>query len=152
MPDPIAPARCPVSHGSSCREAPACSDALPPSGAERAAILVLRFIAAARDTGDACCWDAALDEAEAAFGERAGPLVVGTAAALIRRLHRKGGNIAFLPSPCRRLSPGEALMLRTLRARAHGPLGLEFSPVGDDVAALAVSIADAASPPTRRSA
>ena len=68
------PRRCPVSASaaSACPERSACpagpAAILPRDGAERAVILALRFVAAAAETGDAACFDAAFDGAEAAFG------------------------------------------------------------------------------------
>ena len=118
--------RCPIS-ARFCAASSDCPVALPPEGPERAALLVLRFLAAARDTGDACCWDAALDEAEAAFGQRLGPLVVGYAGALIRRLARADIDLAFLPPPCRRLSGGEALLLDTLRRDPSPPPAMAWA-------------------------
>lgn len=131
--------------GSACprhaRERPGCALAceergqagvpLPGDERERTVCLVLRFIAAGADTGDAACWDAAFDLAEAEFGPRDGALVVARAGALLRALHRDGIAVRFLPPPCRWLSAGEAVLVAALRARrggARGPVGLDASP------------------------
>jgi hypothetical protein len=109
---------------SGCPEASACraepGTLMPHQGAERAVMLALRFIAAAADTGDAACWDAALDGAEAAFGPRDGALLVARAAALLRAMRREGAGLDFLPPPCRRLSADEADLLGAFRARLQG--------------------------------
>ncbi len=120
------PRRCPVSASaaSACPERPACpagpAAVLPRDGAERAVILALRFVAAAAETGDAACFDAAFDGAEAAFGPRDGALLVARAAALVRALTRDEVDLRFLPPPCRALSPGEAHLLAALRLRVIG--------------------------------
>ncbi len=122
------PPRCPAAKArhAACPAAPACpaplADAalMPRGGAERAVMLALRFVAAADDTGDAACWDAAFERAEAEFGPRDGALLVARAAALLRALRRDGSDLRFLPPPCRRLSAGEAGLLAALRARLGG--------------------------------
>ena len=87
-------------------------------------MLVLRFVAAAAETGDAACYDAAFAEAEAAFGPREGALVVARAAALLRAAAREGVALASLPPPCRSLSTDEApgLLAATAGARRTGRL------------------------------
>ena len=123
------PRRCPAAGGRvpACPERPDCPAApaatLPRDGAERTVMLALRFVAAAADTGDAACFDAAFDGAEAAFGARDGALVVARAAALVRALKRDGAAWQFLPPPCRFLSPGEARLLAALRLRLSGARG-----------------------------
>lgn len=97
--------------------------AMPREGALRAVMLALRFVAAAAETGDAACWDAAFDRAEAEFGPRDGALLVARAGAMVRALDREGAGVRFLPPPCRRLSPGEADLLAGLRARLGGRSG-----------------------------
>ncbi len=119
----ICPATTAASH-SGCPAAPACGadpdTTMPRQDPERAVMLALRFVAAAADTGDAACWDAALDGAEAAFGPRDGALLVARAAALLRAGQREGTTLRFLPPPCRRLSGDEADLLGVLRARLQG--------------------------------
>lgn len=109
---------------SGCPATPACgadpAPVMPRQGPERAVMMALRFVAAAADTGDAACWDAALDGAEAAFGPRDGALLVARAAALLRAGRREGTVLRFLPPPCRRLSGDEAALLDVLRARLQG--------------------------------
>ena len=113
-----------------CAAAPACpahpADValMPRGGVERAVMLALRFVAAADDTGDAACWDAAFERAEDEFGPRDGALLVARAAALLRALRRDGSDLRFLPPPCRRLSAGEAELLAALRARFGEGRGL----------------------------
>lgn len=91
-------------------------DPMPSDATERALVLVLRCLAAAGETGDALCWDAAFDRAEQAFGPRDGTLVVARVAALHRSLARSGSAPYVLPLPCRRLSRGEADLLKLFRA------------------------------------
>lgn len=115
------PRRCPASactEGSGCPVDPGAAT-LPRDGVERAVMLALRFVAAAAETGDAACFDAAFEGAEAAFGPRDGALLVARAAALVRALKRDGVDFAFLP-PCRWLSPGETHLLAALRLRLSG--------------------------------
>ena len=83
-------------------------------------MLALRFVAAAAETGDAACFDAAFDGAEAAFGPRDGAYLVARAAALVRALRHEEAEVRFLPPPCRSLSPGEAHLLAALRLRLSG--------------------------------
>jgi hypothetical protein len=80
-------------------------------------MLALRFVAAAAETGDGACFDAAFAEAEAAFGFRDGALVVARAAALLRAAGREGIALALLPPACRALSRDEAGLLALLRDR-----------------------------------
>ncbi|WP_237477927.1 hypothetical protein [Lichenibacterium dinghuense] len=129
------PRGCPAASpgpGPSCPERPGCPAApgaalLPRDGAERAVMLALRYVAAAAETGDAACFDAAFDGAEAAFGPRDGALLVARAAALVRALRREaaaeGCGLHFLPPPCRHLSAGEAHLLLALRSRLSGERG-----------------------------
>ena len=112
-----APRRCPARTGARPVDPPA---AMPSEGPERAVMLALRFVAAAGDTGDAACFDAALDGAEAAFGPRDGALLVARAAALVRGFRREAADIRFLPPPCRFLSSGEANLLGALRLQLRG--------------------------------
>ena len=115
--------RCPftaVPAGASCpdRSCPADPQApLPRRGGLRAAMLALRFVAAAAETGDGACFDAAFAEAEAAFGVRDGALVVARAAALLRAARRDGVDLALLPPACRALSRDETRILTLLRDR-----------------------------------
>ncbi len=132
-----------------CRPASACAERfrcpadptaapLPRDGVERVVMLVLRFVAAAAETGDAACFDAAFDGAEAAFGSRDGALLVARAAALVRALRHEEAEVRFLPPPCRSLSSGEAHLLAALRRRLSG--GRDACPVelsGETRAALA---------------
>lgn len=116
------PRRCPASN---CSHVPGCpadpgAATLPRDGVERAVMLALRFVAAAAETGDAACFDAAFEGAEAAFGPRDGALLVARAAALVRALNRDEAGCEFLPPPCRWLSPGEAHLLAALRPRLTG--------------------------------
>lgn len=139
------PRRCPVSAAPArqpaCPERPACprdpGAVLPRDGVERAVMLALRFVAAAAETGDAACFDAAFDGAEAAFGPRDGALLVARAAALIRALRRDEGELHFLPPPCRYLSPGEAQLLVALRLRLSGQRGTGGTALSGACAALA---------------
>ncbi len=89
---------------------------MPSDAVERMLVEVLRCLAAAGETGDAICWDEALDRAEQVLGSRDGALVVARAAALHRSLAPSGSAPDFLPLPCRRLSGGEAELLTLLRA------------------------------------
>lgn len=145
------PRRCPVSaapaRAVACPERPACprdpGAVLPRDGVERAVMLALRFVAAAAETGDAACFDAAFDGAEAAFGPRDGALLVARAAALVRALRRDEADLCFLPPPCRCLSPGEANLLVALRLRVSGQremLGADLS------GATRAALADLAAP------
>ena len=122
-----APARrCPVTAapaGAACpdRSCPADPQApMPRQGRPRAVMLVLRFVAAAAETGDGACFDAAFAEAEAVFGPRDGALVVARAAALLRAARRDDIDLALLPPACRALSRGEAGLLAVLRERDGG--------------------------------
>ncbi len=143
------PRRCPAASGRSpaCPERPACpagpAATLPRDGAERVVILALRFVAAAAETGDAACFDAAFDGAEAAFGPRDGALLVARAAALLRALKRDEAEWHFLPPPCRALSPGEAHLLAALRRRMTGGRDAGTAPLSD---AARAALADLAVP------
>ena len=132
---------------SGCPEAPACGadpgTLMPRHGPERAVMLALRYVAAAADTGDAACWDAALDGAEAAYGPRDGALLVARAAALLRAGRREGTTLRFLPPPCRRLSGDEADLLGALRARLQGFDALSDSPLS---AGLRAALSDLVAP------
>ena len=90
---------------------------MPRQGGLRAVMLALRFVAAAAETGDGACFDAAFAEAEAAFGDRDGALLVARAAALVRAARRDGVALAVLPPGCRALSCDEAGLLAVLRNR-----------------------------------
>ena len=124
-----------------CRADPAAT--LPRQGPERALVLVLRFVAAAAETGDAACYDAAFAEAEAAFGPREGALVVARAAALLRAAAREGVALAPLPPPCRSLSTDEAGLLAAMRARRTG---LRLSHDTRLPQAMRLALADLAAP------
>lgn len=143
------PRRCPATpaRNQACPERPACpadpAATLPRDGAERAVMLALRFVAAAAETGDAACFDAAFDAAEAAFGPRDGALLVARAAALVRALRWDDAEPRFLPPPCRSLSPDEAHLLAALRPRLSG--GRDAGPDGLSAAARA-ALADLAVP------
>lgn len=145
------PRRCPISAApaaaSTCRERPACprdpGAVLPRDGVERAVMLALRFVAAAAETGDAACFDAAFDGAEAALGPRDGALLVARAAALIRALRRDEAELHFLPPPCRYLSPGEARLLAALRLRLAGRRGTDGAALSG---ACRAALADLAAP------
>ena len=118
----VPPRRCPAPV---CPERTGCpadptAATLPRDGVARAVMLALRFVAAAAETGDAACFDAAFDGAEAALGPRDGALLVARAAALVRALKREEAELRFLPPPCRYLSPGEAVLLAALRRRLSG--------------------------------
>lgn len=102
-------------------------DPMPSDAVERILVLVLRCLSAAGETGDAICWDEALDRAEQVFGPRDGTLVVARAAVLHRSLVRSGAAIDFLPLPCRRLSRGEADLLALLRATIGNQQRVEAS-------------------------
>ena len=94
--------------------------ALPREGPERALVLALRFVAAAAETGDAACFDAAFAEAEATFGPRDGALVVARSAALLRAARREGVALLLLLPPCRSLSADEADLVAALTALRSG--------------------------------
>ncbi len=141
---------CPVApppHHDACPEASVCradpGPLLPRDGPERIVLLTLRFVAAATETGDAACWDAALDGAEAAFGPRDGALLVARAAALLRAARREGADLRCLPPPCRRLSRDEADLLAALRSRLQGREG---GPVPRLSAGLRAALFDLAEP------
>lgn len=116
---------------------------LPRDGVDRTVMLALRFVAAAAETGDAACFDAAFDGAEAALGPRDGALLVARAATLVRALRREDSAARFLPPPCRHLSPGEAELLAALRLRSSG--GRLVADAGSSGATLA-ALADLAAP------
>lgn len=146
-----APARrCPLSAapaGASCPDRTCRADAaapMPRGGPDRAVMLALRFVAAAAETGDGACFEAAFAEAEAVFGLRGGALVVARAAALLRSARRDGIALALLPPACRALSRDEANLLAALRARAATGLA-PCLPAGLDpsVADLAAAWAEA---------
>ena len=102
-----------------CRAAPTGSgigEPMPSDAMERLLVTVLRCLSAARETGDAICWEEALDRAEQVFGPREGSLVVARAAALQRCLAGSDAVPHFLPLPCRRLSRGEADLLKLFQA------------------------------------
>ena len=118
--------RCPFTAapaGAACpdRSCPADPQApMPRQGKPRAVMLVLRFVAAAAETGDGACFDAAFAEAEAVFGPRDGALVVARAAALLRAARREEVDLALLPPACRALSRDESGLLAVLRNRDDG--------------------------------
>ncbi len=109
-------------------------------------MLALRFVAAAGETDDAACFDAAFAEAEAAFGPRAGALVVARCVALLRAADRAGTTIALLPPACRSLSRAEAELLACLdgRVRPTAAAAPEVAAAKRDLAAAL----DAADPDT----
>ena len=100
-------------------------DPMPSDAIERIFVLILRCLAAAHETGDANCWDEALDRAEQAFGPRDGTLVVARAAALHRSLARFGLAPHVLPLPCRRLSQDEGELLKLFRTSVGSPHRLD---------------------------
>ena len=128
------------------RAAPAA--ALPRGGAERALVLALRFVAAASETGDAACYEAAFAEAEAGFGPREGALVVARCAALLRAARREALPLALLAPPCRWLSPAEADILGRLGAARCGRTGVDGARLPGPVG---LALADLAGPVARRS-
>lgn len=147
--------RCPVTAapaGAACpdRSCPADPQTpMPRQGRARAVMLALRFVAAAAETGDGACFDAAFAEAEAAFGFRDGALVVARAAALLRAAGREGVDLALLPPACRALSRDEAGLLAVLRDRDGSllPLAEPCRPAGPRgmaraLADLAAALAD----------
>ena len=127
-----------------CRADPAVP--LPREGPERALVLALRFVAAARETGDAACFDAAFAEAEAAFGPRDGALLVARAVALLRAARREGVALVPLVPACRSLSADEAGLLAAVRALRTGrrPAGGDRLPP-----AMNFALADLADPVAR---
>ena len=134
--------RCPASDSSGCCPAAPVAT-LPRDGVERVVMLALRFVAAAAETGDAACFDAAFDGAEAAFGPRDGALLVARAAALVRALRHEEVEVRFLPPPCRVLSAGEARLLAALRPRLSG---LRDACPADLSGATRAALADLAAP------
>ncbi len=132
---------------------------MPRDGAERAVMLALRYVSAAAETGDAACFDAAFDGAEAAFGPRDGALLVARAAALVRALRRdeaggeadrdgadRDGALRFLPPACRFLSAGESRILRLLRSRLSGGRGADAEDASGLSAGASAALADLAAP------
>lgn len=92
--------------------------------ADRAEVLALsvsRFIAAGALTGDAACWDAAHDCAEALLGPVEGPHLVAAMAAVMRAIRAERlGEWRFMPATCCRLTPDEAALARAFGVARRG--------------------------------
>lgn len=96
--------------------------AFPGDPADVLALAIFRHIAAAYETGDAACWEAAHARAEADLTPSDAALVVARAATVVRVIRIDRPDFRFLPLPCRRLSGDEAALMRLLRASEPGPI------------------------------
>jgi hypothetical protein len=91
--------------------------------AESLAVSVARFIAAGAMTGEAACWDAAHDCAEAALGPVEGPRLVAAMASVMRGLRAERGEPwRFMPAPCRRVTGDEAALVAAIALARRAPL------------------------------
>lgn len=97
-----------------------------PDGFSAACLTIVRFVSAAYTTGDAACWEMALQFSDEALDAEHGPLLVARIATLIRILRRIGNReFVSLPATCNRLSVEEQrLMLAIDAARRKDQTGL----------------------------
>lgn len=98
-----------------------CSD-----GFSATCLTIVRFVSAAYTTGDAACWEAALQLSDKALDAEHGPLLVARLATLIRILRRTGKQEFFsLPATCNRMTVEEQRLMLTIgAARRKDQVGL----------------------------
>ena len=98
-----------------------CSD-----GFSAICLTIVRFVSAAYTTGDAACWEAALQLSDEALDAEHGPLLVARLTTLIRILRRSGKQeFVSLPATCNRMTVEEQRLMLTIEAaRRKNQVGL----------------------------
>jgi hypothetical protein len=119
---------------------------LCPEAPERLALCVFRYLAAARETREADCVDAAFAEAEAALPPEEAGLLVGALGGLVRAFATEmGREPATLPASCCRATADEAGLVALL-ARARAGASLPESRLARTARAVARLLEAAAAP------
>jgi hypothetical protein len=106
---------------------------------ENVLIPILRFIAAAYETGDSCCWEAAYRTAEGTETALGAAFLVAHAAALVRAIRRnEGSKFYYLPVTSKFLSSDEEKLIILVEMEAEcensflGPAAIDIAGVGND--------------------
>lgn len=92
-------------------------DTVCPDAFSATCLTIVRFISAAYTTGEAACWETALQLSDDALDAEHGPLLVARLATLLRTLRRINKHeFVSLPAPCSRVTLEEQRLMLVIEA------------------------------------